>query len=152
MIHPLPNTIAKARAELRHADENKHFSRENRPLTAKLRWCPFSSVSHVRPPGVAQQQYYWASWTLYLGSSESSETPSNYLLHTVRLSMCPDISWDMHLCGSNSRGAKYAVYYASVVMHTVFKNIKWLHSALCQNKKGPVTSIACLFPAENKEL
>ena len=79
----------------------------------------------------------WASWTLHLGSSESSEPPSNYLLHTVRLSMCPD----MPLCGSNSRGAKYAVYYASVVMHTVFKNIKWLHSALCQNKKSPVASI-----------
>ena len=28
----------------------------------------------------------------------------------------------------------------------MFENIKWLHSALCQDKKGPVASLACLFP------
>ena len=60
----------------------------------------------------------------------------------VRLSMRPDTP----LHGNNERGAKYAVYYASVVTHTVFRNIKCLHSALCQNKIGPVASLACLFP------
>ena len=65
------------------------------------------------------------------------EAQSNYLLRTAHLL----IHLDMPLHGNNARGAKYVVYYASVVTHTVFENIKWLHSALCQNKKGPVDSL-----------
>ena len=54
---------------------------------------------------------------------------------------------DTSLHGNNARGMKYAVYYASVVMHTVFENIKWLHSISVRiKKKGTVASLACLFP------
>ena len=76
------------------------------------------------------------------------EAQLNYLLWTVRLSMC----LDMPVCGSNTRGAKYAMYYASILTHTLFENIKWLHSALCQNRKGPVASLAWLFPANVNSL
>ena len=55
------------------------------------------------------------------------ETQSNDLLRTARLSM----RLDTPLYGNNARGTKYAVYYASVVTHTVFENIKWHRSALC---------------------
>ena len=48
------------------------------------------------------------------------EARSNDLLHTVRLRM----RLDMPLHDSNARGTKYAVYYASVVTHTVFENKK----------------------------
>ena len=48
------------------------------------------------------------------------------------------------LHGNNARGAKYAVYYASVVTHTVFENIKWLHSALCRIRNVAVPSLASL--------
>ena len=53
---------------------------------------------------------------------------------------------DTPLHGNNTRGAKYAVYYARVVMHTVFENIKWLRSTLCRNRNVAVPSLACLFP------
>ena len=53
---------------------------------------------------------------------------------------------DTPLHGNNTRGTKYAVYYASVVTHTVFENIKWLRSALWQNRNVSVPSLASLFP------
>ena len=53
---------------------------------------------------------------------------------------------DTPLHGNNARGAKYAVYYVSVATHTVFKNIKWLCSELCQIRNVAVPSLACLFP------
>ena len=43
---------------------------------------------------------------------------------------------DMPLHGNNARGAKYVVYCASIVMHTVFENIKWLHSCCVGIKKA----------------
>ena len=43
---------------------------------------------------------------------------------------------DTPLHGNNARGAKYAVYYTSVVTHTVFENIKWLHSRCARVKKA----------------
>ena len=70
------------------------------------------------------------------------EAQSNYLLCTARLLM----RLDTPLHGNNARGAKYVVYYASIVTHTVFENIKWLRSALCRNWNVAVPSLACLFP------
>ena len=121
----------------------------NRPLTAKLRWRPFSSVPHVSDR-LELHNNNWASWILHPGLSESDvysdviqEAQSNDLLHMVRLLM----RLDMSLHGNNARSAKYAVYYASVAMHTVFKNIKWLRSELCRIRNVAVPSLACLFPA-----
>ena len=71
------------------------------------------------------------------------EAQSNDLLRTARLSM----RLDTPLHGNNARGTKYAVYYASVVTHTVFENIKWLRSALWWNRNVSVPSLASLFPA-----
>ena len=109
-----------------------------RPLTAKLRWCLFSSVPHV-PDRLELHNVNWASGTQHPGPSESDvysdviqEAHLNDLLHTVYLSMHPDTP----LRGNNARGAKYAVYYASIVTHTVFKNIKWLHSRCVRIKKA----------------
>ena len=116
-----------------------------RLLTAKLCWCPFSSVPHVSDH-LELHINNWASWTLHRVCLKVQEAQLNYLLHTVHLSMRSD----MPVWGSNARGAKYAVYYESVVMGTVFENIKWLHSVLCQNKRGPVASFACLFPCNMK--
>ena len=48
------------------------------------------------------------------------EAQWNDLLHTARLLM----RLDTPLHGNNARGAKYAVYYASVATHTKFENIK----------------------------
>ena len=64
----------------------------------------------------------WASWTLHRGSSESDDN-----FRKLNRTIC-------------------CTHYASAVTHTVFENIKRLHSALCQNKKGPVASLSCLFP------
>ena len=73
----------------------------------------------------------WASGSKHPGPSESDvysdliqEAQSNDLLHTARLL----IRLDTPLHDNNARGTKYAVYYASVVTHTVFENKKWLHS------------------------
>ena len=57
---------------------------------------------------------------------------------------------DTPLHGNNARGTKYAVYYASVVTHTVFENIKWLRSALWRNRNVSVPSLASLFPGEER--
>ena len=88
---------------------------------------PVSSVSHVSDRMELHNNSNWAS---------------NDLLHTARLSM----RLDTPLHGNNARGTKYAVYYASVVTHTVFENIKWLCSALCRNRNVAVPSLDCLFP------
>ena len=97
-----------------------------RPLTAKLRWCLFSSVSHVSDR-LELHNNNWASGSKYPGPSASDvysdviqEAQSNDLLHTARLLMCLDTP----LNDNNARGTKYAVYYASVVTHTVFENKK----------------------------
>ena len=95
----------------------------------------------------------WASGSQHPGPSESDvfsdvvqEAWSNDLLHKVRLS----VRLDMPLHGNNARGAKYAVLYTSVVTHTVFENIKWLHSALCRHRNLAVPSLASLFPDINE--
>ena len=97
-----------------------------RPLTANLRWRPFSSVPHVSDR-LELHNNNRASWILHPGPSESEvysdvvqEAQWNDLLHTARLLM----RLDTPLHGNNARGAKYAVYYASVATHTVFENIK----------------------------
>ena len=66
----------------------------------------------------------WASGSKHPGLSESDiysdviqEAQSNDLLHTARFLM----HLDTPLHDNNARGTKYAVYYASVVTHTVFK-------------------------------
>ena len=119
------------------------------PLTAKLRWCLFSSVAHVSDL-LELHNNNWASGILHLGPSESDvysnviqEAQSNDLLHTVRLS----VRLDTPLHGNNSRGAKYTEYYASIVTHTV---LKWLRSVLCRNRNMKVPSLACLFPGWNE--
>ena len=85
----------------------------SRPLTAKLRWCLFSSVSHVsgrlelhnnnsgsKHPGPSESDVY---------SDVVQETRSNDLLHTARLL----IRLVTPLHDNNARGTKYAVYYAT---------------------------------------
>ena len=109
---------------------NPSISRD-RPLTAKLRWCLFSSVSHVSDR-LELHNNNWASGSKHPGPSESDvysdviqEARSNDLLHTARLLM----RLDTPLHDNNARGTKYAVYRASIVTHTVFENLKkWLHS------------------------
>ena len=83
----------------------------SRPLTAKLRSCPFSSVPHVSDR-LELHNNNWASGSQHPGPSESDfysdvihEAQSNDLLHTVRLS----VRLDTPLHGNNARGAKYAV-------------------------------------------
>ena len=97
-----------------------------RPLTANLRWRPFSSVPHVSDR-LELHNNNRASWILHPGPSESDvysdvvqEAQWNDLLHTARLLM----RLDTPLHGNNARGATYAVYYASVAAQTVFENIK----------------------------
>ena len=123
-----------------------------RPLTAKLRSCPFSSVPYVSDR-LELHNNNWASGSQHLGPSESDvysgviqEAQSNDLLHTVRLS----VHLDTPLHGNNARGAKYAVKYTSVVTHTVFENIKMAALTLCWNKKGSVASLASLFPPASR--
>ena len=105
-----------------------HYSHvlPTRPLTANLRWRPFSSVPHVSDR-LELHNNNRASWILHPGPSENDvysdvvqEAQWNDLLHTARLLM----RLDTPLHGNNARGAKYAVYYASVATHTVFENIK----------------------------
>ena len=104
----------------------KQWNALPRPLTANLRWRPFSSVPHVSDR-LELDNNNRASWILHPGPSESDvysdvvqEARWNDLLHTARLL----IRLDTPLHGNNARGAKYAVYYASVATHPVFENIK----------------------------
>ena len=97
-----------------------------RPLTVKLRWCLFSSVPHVSDR-LELHNNNWASGSQHPGPSESDvysdviqEAQSNDLLHTARLS----VRLDTPLHDNNARGTKDAMYYVSVVKHTVFKNKK----------------------------
>ena len=78
------------------------------------------------PPSVLHNNN-WASGSKHPGPSESDvysdviqEAQSNDLLHTARLLM----RLDTPLHDNNARGTKYAVYYASVVTHTMFENKK----------------------------
>ena len=109
-----------------------------RPLTAKFRWRLFSSVSHVSNRLELHSNNNWASGSKHPGPSESDvysdvfqEAQSKDLLHTARLLMRLDTP--LH---DNARGTKYAVYYASVVTHTVFENKKRLHSRRFGIKKA----------------
>ena len=86
----------------------------------------FLSSTCFRPPGAAQQQSDFLNftsgsvWKWRLQWRIVQEAQWNDLLHTARLL----IRLDTPLHGNNARGAKYAVYYASVATHTVFENIK----------------------------
>ena len=93
-----------------------------RPLTAKLRWCLFSSVSHVSDR-LELHNNNWASGSKHPGPSESDfysdviqEAWSNDLLHTACLLM----RLDTPPHDNNARGTKYAVYHASVVRRKSF--------------------------------
>ena len=106
----------------------------------------FLSSTCFQPSGAAQQQLGFLNFTYHPGPSESDvysdviqEAQSNDLLHTVRLLMCLHVDTPLH--GNNARGTKYTVYYASVATHTVFENIKWLRSELCQIRNVAVPSL-----------
>ena len=109
----------------------------------------FFSSTCFQPSGAAQQQLGFLNftsesiWKWRMCDVKFMKPISNYLLCTAHLLM----RLDTPLHGNNAKGAKYAVYYVSVVMHTVFENIKWLHSCCVRIKKGPVAFLACLFPA-----
>ena len=89
----------------------------------------------------------WASWILHPGPSESDvysdvvqEAQWNDLLHTARLL----IRLDTPLHGNNARGTKYAVYYASRVMHTVFENIK-MAALRAMSEEKSCSPFPCFF-------
>ena len=117
-----------------------------RPLTANLRWRPFSSVPHVSDR-LELYNNNRASWILHPGPSESDvysdvvqEAQWNNLLYTARLLM----RLDTPLHGNNARGAKYAVYYASVATHTVFENIK-MAALRAMSKEKCCSPFPCFF-------
>ena len=85
----------------------------------------------------------WAPWTLHLGSSESSETPSNYLLHTVRLSMCPDTP----LCGVRiKRAQSLPLLVYSLLKTRNCKSINYMtaHCAYCTSVAQCSVLSACI--------
>ena len=111
-----------------------------RPLTANLRWRPFSSVPHVSDR-LELHNNNRASWILHPGPSESDvysdvveEARWNDLLHTARLLM----RLDTPLHRNNARGAIYAVYYASVERTQCSKILKWLRSERCRRRNVAV--------------
>ena len=117
-----------------------------RPLTANLRWRPFSSLPHVSDR-LELHNNNRASWILHPGPSESDvysdvvqEAQWNDLLHTARLL----IRLDTPLHGNNARGAKYAVYYASVATHTVFENIK-MAALRAMSEEKSCSPFPCFF-------
>ena len=84
---------------------------------------PYSSSHYIAQwlHGDYSSSYYVALWLHGDYHCDNVVTgPWNNLLHTACLLMHLDTS----LHGNNARGAKYAVYYASVATHTVFENIK----------------------------
>ena len=69
-------------------------SATTRPLTAKLRWCPFSSVPHVFDR-LNPHNIKWASWTLHPGHLKVQEVKSNivccctqYAYQCAQICMC----------------------------------------------------------------
>ena len=117
-----------------------------RPLTANLRWRPFSSLPHLSDC-LELHNNNRASWILNPGPSESDvysdvvqEARWNDLLHTARLL----IRLDTPLHGDNARGAKYAVYYASVATHTVFENIK-IAALRAMSEEKSCSPFPCFF-------
>ena len=94
-----------------------------------------------------------ASWILHPGPSESDvysdvvqEAQWNDLLHTARLL----IRLDTPLHGNNARGAKYAVYYASVATHPVFENIK-MAALRAMSEEKSCSPFPCFFiPCSNR--
>ena len=117
-----------------------------RPLTANISWRPFSSVPHVSDH-LELHNNNRASWILHPGPSESDvysdvvqEAQWNDLLHTARLLMCLDTP----LHGNNARGAKYAVYYASVATHTVFENMK-MAALRAMSEEKSCSPFPCFF-------
>ena len=117
-----------------------------RPLTANLSWHPFSSVPHVSDR-LELHNNNRASWILHPGPSESDvysdvvqEAQWNDLLHTARLLM----RLDTPLHGNNTRGAKYAMYYASVATHTVFENIK-MAALRAMSEEKSCSPFPCFF-------
>ena len=117
-----------------------------RPLTANIRWRPFSSVPHVSDR-LELHNNNRASWIFHPGPSESDvysdvvqEAQWNDLLHTARLL----IRLDTPLHGNNARGAKYAVYYASVATHPVFENIK-MAALRAMSEEKSCSPFPCFF-------
>ena len=116
-----------------------NFLASTRPLTAKLHWCPFSSV-HMFPNtwsctttiGLPEFYIRVCLKVMYVWR-KIQEAQSNDLLRTC--TACLSMRLDTPLLGNNARGIKYAVYYTSNVTHIVFENIKWLHSRCVRIKK-----------------
>ena len=108
----------------------------------------FLSSTCFRPSGAAQQQLGFLNftsrsvWKWRLQWRNSGSPIERSVAHGTLIDAPRS-----PLHGNNARGTKYAVFYASVVTHTVFENIKWLHSALCRIRNVAVPSLACLFPA-----
>ena len=124
-----------------------HVHRD-RPLTANLRWRPFSSVPHVSDR-LELDNNNRASWILHPGPSESDvysdvvqEARWNDLLHTAHLLIRLHVDTPLH--GNNARGAKYAVYYASVATHPVFENIK-MAALRAMSEEKSCSPFPCFF-------
>ena len=95
------------RLNMDSVEEHQEFLIYIRPLTANLRWRPFSSVPHVSDR-LELHDNNRASWILHPGPSENDvysdvvqEAQWNDLLHTARLLM----RLDTPLHGNNARGA-----------------------------------------------
>ena len=106
----------------------------------------FLSSTCFRPSGTAQQQLGFLNFTS--GSVWKWRLQWRNSGSPIERSVAHGTLTDTPLHGNDARGAKYAAYYASVAMHTVFENIKWLHSELCQIRIVGVPSLACLFPVD----
>ena len=102
---------------LLHISGIKNFNFEyNRPLTAKLRWCLFSSVSHVSNR-LELHNNNWASGSKHPGSIwkwrlqwRSSGSPIERSVAHGTLIDAPRYPSPWHF---NARGTKNAVYYAT---------------------------------------
>ena len=108
------------------------------PDSETLLMSVFISSTCFWPSGAAQQQLGFQNFTS--GSVRMwrnvQEAQSNYLLHMVRLSIRPCVE-------KMQEALSCCVPHKLSNAHSVQK---YKMAALSQNKKGPVTSLACLFP------
>ena len=118
-----------------------------RPLTAKLCWCPFSSVPHVSDH--LESHISWASWTLHLGPSKSSGIP-------IELCCCARYTYrcaQIHLCVETMQEAlsKLRTTRAYVTCR-VFENEMAALNAVSGKKTAHSIPFACLFPVTALEM
>ena len=96
-----------------------------------LQFHMFSTVWNCTTIGLPEF-YIWVRLKETYVWRKIQEAQSNYLLRTARLLL----RLDTPLHGNNARSTKYAVYYASIVTHTVLENIKGVHSRCVRIKKA----------------